>query len=420
MKNQKAIALASLLFLTSLPFLTAQAESTSEDLSAFDDITGFDDFDSLFDDATDTDQAITSEKDVLSAGTVQKAPQIVTFFGSMDASVGWAQMLKPESNYSPYSAFDAVFGFTARPSDVLTIKGSVYTSFPAFNISLYTFYFDYILLGKYYITAGRTKTNWGNSAIFDTNILDDEGNSAVNNVLNPDKYSAAKEFTILLTVPVGAGSFQGLSAFSGTSTEDGYAQFMWYAASFEYPVFGTSVKLFARTWADADQYRMDPLAGIELTGDFFDFHLYAHGELNAPKDDISADGITHRKLVAGIGRRFEEPAPKIAFDIEYLQEFWKNRDYTTHQVSFQGKWSSLAGTKVSAGVKLFHDIKEHYGEVLPGISISGLPHATLDLGLPVCYGGYQDSTYSALIKKYTGSSDRLVILGLKLTLSVSF
>ena len=416
MKVCKACALLSLLLLAGAATLSAQE---AEDLLPYAEGEGLDDFDILFDDAQDSDEPLTSEA-APQAVLSQQSPQVITFFGSMDASVGWAQMIKPDTLHSPYSAFDAVFGFTARPSDVLTIKGSLYTSFPSFDISLYTFYFDYILLGKYYITAGRTKTNWGNSAIFDTNILDDEGNAAVNNVLNPDKYSVSKEFTVLLTLPAGAGSLQGLAAFSGTSTDEGYGQFMWYAASFEYPVLGTSVKLFGRTWADADQYRMDPLAGIELTRDLFDFHIYAHAELNAPKDDLTPDGISHRKFVAGIGRRFEEPFPKIMFDIEYLQEYWKNRNYTTRQISFQGKWSSIAGSRFTPGVKLFHDVKENFGEVLPGVSISGLPHATLDIGIPICYGGYQDSTYSSLIKKYTGSSDQIIIVGMKLTLSVSF
>ncbi|MBR4386051.1 MAG: hypothetical protein IKP51_05985 [Treponema sp.] len=396
-----------------------------------------DDLDSMFDDSSDS--VGTESTPVTSSGPSLNSPMgNIVFNGSVKASLGYIHKFLPEKEKTPYAAFDATIGFTARPSSVLCLKGDIYAKFPGMEWGLKTLYFDYILLDRVYLTGGRTDTKWGNSFIFDTNILDDAklatSDSSVLDTDDDDDFS--KDFFGIATVPIGNGEIQALAQYYYTDRDQKLdKQFISFAGCIEYPFGLFSLKAFAKNWPKVitNTQKMSPVVGLEFSGDVMDWHLTAWGKLHTRVPDKKIlyssytwkkDDFDYAKFVGGVSRlwQFGKDPQKIGFVSEFETVF-DNMDKTndavvTKSVAFTGSWRHIAGGIVSANVQWYHNIDNSFGSVIPSLSFSGLPHGTVSFLVPVFYGD-QSTTYNK-VDIVSTKKKPTVLAGLVFTLNADF
>jgi len=420
------VCLEFLIILAPAPLFAQDGQSVTDEM---------DDLDSMFEEAGDS--VGTESSPVISSPSNSPLSKIV-FNGSVKANLGYIQKIQPEKEKSPYASFYASLGFTARPSSILCLKGDVLAKFPDMEWDVRTLYFDYIMLDRVYLTAGRTDTKWGNSFIFDTNILDDtfldKSDSSVLDVEDDDDFS--KDFFGIATVPIGRGEIQAVAQYYYKDREQKLdKENLSFAGSIEYPFGMFSLKAFMKTWPDSitKNQKITPAVGLEFSGDIFDWHVTAWGKLHTDVPDKKIlyssytwkkEDFDYAKFVGGVSRlwQFGKAPQKIGF----VSEFETNFDNTdklkgaeiTNNVAFTGSWRHIAGGIVSASVQWFHCIDDSYGSVIPSLSFSGLPHGTVSFLVPVFYGN-QTTTYNK-VDIVSTEHKPAVLVGLVLSLNGDF
>lgn len=404
-----------------------------------------DDLDSLFEDSQDS---VGTESSPSVSSSSNPVFQNITFNGSVNAVLGFIEQFTPEADGTPYASFSSILGFTARPSSALCVRGSLFAKFPEMKADIKTLYFDYILFDKAYITAGRTGTEWGNSFIFDTNILDDSlldvTDSSILDTQDDDE-DFNKDFFGIATVPLGKGELQALAQYYYAEGEDLSKKNVSYAGYIEYPVGWFSAKAFAKVWpssTDSLQYSTPPAVGLELTGDVFGYHINLWGKAHAEvpeKDKIvsgsytwKCDDVAYAKFVGGIARLWETGnAPeKIGFSLEFqsvydntgiLEDEDGNPSYDSeisNSIALAASWRHIRGGRFSQNIQWFHDVEDECGSVIPSLSVSGLPHATVTVLAPIFYGE-QSTTYNS-IKIISTKEKPAVLLGLVFSIAADF
>ncbi len=399
----------------------ADSDIWAEAADAFED-GGDSDLSSLFDDASDM-QGTESEPVTSAETTPSQDKKKIELYGKFNARMGGITKVYPDSYTSPFAAFENYLGFTAKPFDDVTVRGQVYTCFPDFSIAIDSLYFDYIMSDFLYISAGATGTGWGNSLLFDTNILDDSSED-VTKLFDTAHYST-KRFDAILTVPVGKGQLQGIGMYNGADTTELSSSYLSYAAAFEYPIGPVSVKVFGRRWANYDSHRMDPAAGIELTTDLMGNHVTLWGKVHAPKKailDLDFDGISYAKFVGGVSRLIDaDTMGKLGFAAEYqfIYDASKAKDKRkSNNIGTTFAWRHIADTDFSGAFQWFFDWDEKSGYFIPSLVFSGLRHVDITFVMPIIYGGasytYNNSTFTS--EKETP----VVLMGLIFSLSVGY
>ena len=366
-------ALAAIAVTCLISFATAQE---TEDLLDFDL-----DMEGLFEEAEDVEGSENTSVPAPEQAVSQGTPSILSFYGSFTAEAAYSRKLYDfEGDLNlPGAYISYTFGTALRPSSDLTVKCEINTKFQDnYSLSVSALFFDYVLFNKAYLTVGKTTQNWGNSSIFDTDILDDTG----------DPHTL-----MLVTVPMWHGSLEGsinLKALDASNLKNN----LYYAAAIEYPLWGFSYKLFARTWPEADSQRTSSCAGngaagLEITGDIFGFHTTLYGAAHTGSE--SWTNFNYAKCVAGIGKYWSEPQ-KHGFIVEYQMIADKTKDVIfDHKVSFNSTWRHVADSRYSLGLLGQYNITEQNAYFMPAVSISGLPHATVNFAVPVLING---ATYS--------------------------
>lgn len=397
-----------------------------------------DDLDSMFEDSSDSVGTESTPVASTASPSINSPVGNIVFNGSVKANLGYIQKFLPEKDKSPYASFYASIGFTARPSPVLCLKGDVLAKFPDMEWDVRTLYFDYILLDRIYLTGGRTGTKWGNSFIFDTNILDDAtlsvGDSSVLDTDDDDDF--CKDFFGIATIPIGRGEIQALAQYYYSGPKQKLdKEFISFAGSVEYPFGMFSLKAFARNWPSAitKTQPISPVVGLEFSGDLLGWHLTTWGKLHTKVPDKKIlytsytwkkEDFDYAKFVGGVSRlwQFGKAGQKIGFVSEFETVF-DNRDkengsIVTNSVGFIGSWRHIAGGIVSANVQFFHNIDDTYGSVIPSLSFSGLPHGTVSFLVPVFYGD-QTTTYNE-VNIVSTKEKPAVLVGLVFSLNADF
>lgn len=418
-----------LFILASTPLYAETAQSSADEM---------DDLDSMFEDSSDSVGTEGTPVTSAASPSINSPVGNIVFNGSVKANLGYIQKFTPERDKSPYASFYATLGFTARPSSVLCLKGDVFAKFPDMEWDVRTLYFDYILLDRVYLTGGRTDTKWGNSFIFDTNILDDsfldKTGSSVLDTNDDDDFS--RDFFGIATIPIGRGEIQALAQYYYTGKEQKLdKQNLCYAASIEYPFGLFSLKAFFKTWPDSvtKDELITPAVGLEFSGDIYDWHLTAWGKLHTDVPDKKIlyssytwkkEDFDYAKFVGGISRlwQFGKAPQKIGFVTEF-ETIFDNTDRlygseVTNNVAFTGSWRHIAGGIVSANVQWFHNLNDSFGSVIPSLSFSGLPHGTVSFLVPVFYGN-QTTTYNK-VDIVSTEQKPAVLVGLVFSLNADF
>ena len=373
------------------------------------------DFDSIFDDAEDTEET-EAEKAPTLQDTQQQGWNIpLRFTGSFSAQLVASQALNywSDKNFYPGAYADTVLGTIFTPSEYLTVYSSVIAKLPYCSLDLNTFYIDYNLLDHAFFTVGKTTRSWGNSSIFDTDILDD--------------VTGDPDILALLTVPLLKGSnLEAIvrldkSAFSASNLD--------YAMSLEFTIASFSIKPFARTWAQChgdtldDPEAGDGAAGLYVTGDIKDWHLTFYGDAHTAHNSWLT--YNYSKFVAGIGRYWEIPQ-KIGFLMEYEGLVYPNEDIKYNQsIGLTAAWSHMCGSRFTPAFTGTYDITDNTGVFTPALTIADVfPHASIYLALPLIYGNTEedysnDDDYSYILSG-SGSKQLKAYGTIYLKMSASF
>ncbi len=392
----------------------SDSEAVDDDLA--DSESSDDDLLSLFEDAEDS-EGVESAPVLTAPAATNSNEKKIDWWGHLSAGGGLMFKMFPDGSMSPFATLSNTLGFTAKPFDDMVVRGGFYSEFPAFNFELTTLYFDYIMNDKLYITAGKTGTAWGISQIFDTNILDDEGDGTV---VNPyaDETDTGNRFDVIATLPIWKGEIQGVGmyAIGDEMSRDNLS----FAGKVQYPIGPVSLELFARKWATSDTYWMEPAAGMSLTTDIFGNHVFAWGKAHFNPDDPL--DLSTAKGVVGISRLITSDAyGKFGIAAEYQLTYnFDNEadDRMNHDVALSLGWSHAMGSDFSPVIRWWYNPISKQGYILPSLTYTGLRHMDITLTVPYIFGG---ATYTYGNVSWSSTVDEpLVMFGLVFSLSVPY
>ena len=417
MHKIKKLTLFSLfLFVSAYSFIWADDSDIQEDSdSLYEEDDSMMDFDSLFDDAQDTEVEEEAEaptiKSSSSSGGGWNLP--INFYGSFSAEVAYSEAINHRSGdvRIPGAYAIGTFGIVFTPSSSLRIYSSVAATLPYSSFYLNTFYIDYNVFDKVFLTIGKITHSWGNSSIYDTDILDD---------VTGDPPIMAKA---LIPLPKGASieAFVSMASMTVAKTS------LQYAFSYEVPLWGFAFKPFARTWAQSygttlnDVRAGNGAIGIYITGDIGDNHLTFYGDAHSIYGDYCT--YNYSRFVAGYSRYWEIPQ-KIGFLVEYQGEYYPNSSthYKQH-IGLEAAWNHVGGSRFTPAFTGDYDITNNAGVFSPGLSISDvLPHASIKIALPMIYGNTTASFGDDIAYTLSGAGEgNLKVYGcIYLKLSASF
>lgn len=345
----------------------------------------FDDFDSIFADAEDLDEAVVDEekKPETPAEIVACAfSSLVRFSGSFSGDVGIAYVHKEDEagdddNVSGFFSLKNTLNMTVTPVNTFVIRGSVYTGIDnGFALALNSFYFDYLLLDRVYISAGYKGVSWGNLRLFTSghsNIFSEDGTNLALDIKYPWSW--------------------GTLTFAATGNNTASAkpnQFNYYG-SLEFSVFNTNINLYAKRPAKNTDPVRNNLAGLELKRTIFGFDTYAQGIVRFKdyKKLNSSEGYEYIVATAGLYRLWESFDPNVGFNIEYQYEYAPGAEHEHYnKVAFEGGLKRIGKRKnVKVGVMTNYDFTENNGESGVNLIVSGiLPYADWSNKVGVQYG----------------------------------
>ena len=134
--------------------------SAQEDFIESDETEAFDDFDSIFDEASDVDEAIVEEEESKPSTPIQiiasAFSSMVRFSGNFTADASLVYAYINENKFSGALTVKNTLYMTVTPVSSFNIRGSFYTGYDnGFSVTVPTFYFDYFLLNRLFISAGK-------------------------------------------------------------------------------------------------------------------------------------------------------------------------------------------------------------------------------------------------------------------------
>ena len=413
-----------------------QAEETDEILSDSDDSVkksleeyNFDDVDSLFTDAEDLEEAV--QKEEVKAGTDYdlqlgsiKFPIEVS--GKLNTEFGTAFVRQSMLNDATvYFDFKNYIYFATRPDKYLALKGVLKTSMPKDSddtesnhlLYLYEMYFDYLMLNRIYITAGKKKSVWGNIRLF-SDYYDDEsssddntGNDTSENVSDAQYtnilYDSRDYISGIIKIPFFNHTFTALAMYNEESSKSSPGtKDMSLAASMEFIIFNTSINFFGRRFpltygSDSENYQL-PIVGVEIKRTLFGFDFYGQSMgrvLDSSKagDIFSSkfsDLTTFKRIIstAGTYKLWSNSSPYVGFNFEfqniYRPEPTSGEKFFTNRFAFEFGMAKLGPSKnMKAAVQWNHNITEKTGFVKTGFILSRvMPHCDWRNGLKYEYG----------------------------------
>lgn len=319
--------------------------SDSESDSSFD---FSDDFGDLFSGAEDTDEAVVTETESSGTDTTFNIASLsipLKMSGDLDAELG-AALINEDGETSGTGYFDLLnyLFFTARPDKYMAVKGSLKTSLIDSEEAeeenqnkyfyLYELYFDYIMMDKVYITAGKKKTVWGNIRLFSNDDdFENDDDALYTNALYDSRYNISG----ILRVPFGFSTLTLLTMYRGGDDEPTHRDLS-YAGSIEAVLFGTSINLFGRTfpsrYGSQKKYYSNPIIGAEVKRTIFGIDIYAQaiGRVDSNKtlrefwkpELYWRSSYEKAVFTAGFYKLFTEHFPYFGINAEFQSIYYPN------------------------------------------------------------------------------------------------
>ncbi|MBQ0052080.1 MAG: hypothetical protein KBT11_08470 [Treponema sp.] len=310
-----------------------------------------DSLDDLFSDASDVDEAVITEKEksandfTLNVGSL-KLP--FEFSGDLKAEVGGAYIWSDGNNDTKvYFDLQNKINFATRPDKYLALKGSFKTSMPDTSdveedgqnhyFYLYELYFDYLMLNRIYITAGKKEINWGNVRLFtNTDDYEDDEDALYTNVLKDSRNDISGN----IRIPIGPLTLTGVVMFKDSIDDPSWTELS-FAGNAELIFLNTCFNLFFRTFPERsgktpDQYK-NPIAGVELKRTVLGFDFYAQEMARVSFDrrfrDIlkpsfyEPESFNSFVTTAGFYRLYTEKIPYFGFNFEFQNIYYPNDTY---------------------------------------------------------------------------------------------
>ena len=397
-----------------------------------------DDVDSLFENAEDSDNAIVTSDSTdgtnynIQLGSL-KFPIEVS--GLMNTELGGAFLREDNVNDATfYFDFKNYIYFITRPDKYLTLRGTLKTTMPKDSsdtaqeqnnhlLYIYEMYFDYLVLDRVYITAGKKKSIWGNIRLFSDYYDEKENISSTDDTQATDLidsnvydaqytnilYDSREYISGIIKIPFWNHTFTALAMYndetnvSSTKTEN-----MSLASSLELIFFNTSINFFGRrfklkeTAEDKNSTTQLPIIGMELKRTFFNFDVYGQ-TIARVQDGTKAKEIfnshfqdfsTFNRVVSTIGtyRMWTENFPYFGFNIEFQNIYKPNpsasENYFTNRIALQIGMAKLGPERnIKPAIQWNHNFTDRSGFVKPGIIFSRvLPHCDWKIGAKYEYG----------------------------------
>ena len=410
MKHSRRAFLAALFSACLFSFspLAAQ-ESQDENASA-------DDFDSLFENAEDVEEAVVTEEVKagtdydLKLGTINLPIEVS---GYLNTEFGSAFVREDGDNdMSLYFDFKNYIYFTTRPDKYLALKGVLKTSMPKDDedtersnlLYLYEMYFDYLMLNRIYITAGKKKSSWGNIRLFsNSDDYENDSDALFTNIL----YDSRDYISGIIKIPVGNQTFTMLAMYNEETTSDSpSSKDMSLAGNAEFIIFNTAISFFGRrfplSYSDDSENFHNPIVGTEIKRTILGTDLYGQ-VLGRVADSTRAKSIftskftdwdTFEKIISTVGcyHLWADSAPYVGFNFEfqniYLPTPNEDERYFVNRFAFDFGMAKLGPKKnIKVGVQWNHNITENSGFIKPGIILSRvMPHCDWRTGFKYEYG----------------------------------
>ena len=370
------------------------------DASESEDLSDFDDFDSIFEDAEDLDEAVTEETEKKASTPVQilvsAFSSMVRFSGNFTAEAGVAYFHTSEDKFSGVLTINNTLYMTVSPINSFSVRGSFETGYSnGFTITVPTLYFDYFLLNRVFISAGKKSLSWGYPRLFNDSSYYGRGTHSYclyytgplyTNIFNGDGSPLCLE--IRYPWATGTITFAVTGSFNGEIKPERFN----YYGSLEFSVFRTSINLFVKRPSVSKPEDGNLLGGMEVKRTIFGFDTYIQGiaYLNDIKKFTSSRGYNYIVCTTGLYRLFDAFDPNIGFNLEYQFEFLPNPENrsTCHRLAFEGGLKRLGKNKnMKLGIISHFNISELHGYTGLNFAVSGiLPYADWTTKAAVGYG----------------------------------
>ncbi|MCR5217752.1 hypothetical protein [Treponema sp.] len=366
------------------------------------------DLDSYFEDASDIEEAVVVKEEKTSAAQNSFLSSI-KFSGNLTSSLGGGLIRKDgENDFTGYLELKNHFYIDSAKSGLYKIHGDIYTSLPsaasseksegADIITLRELYFDYLLLSRAYITAGKKKTTWGYPRLFTSDSKDSSGSldiagngitydSSMNtNILADTLYGTSAQ----LRLPVKNGTLSALAFYRSSSSELSEENISW-CFSAEFVLWNISFNLFGRknpnqkaSAVTSGLITYQPhVAGFETKTSLASFDIYAQELLKFTsvkkmlKVFSDTDTLHSSVTTAGFYRLFSFNEFDFGFNGEYQLEYIfspeDGQEDLFHRTFAEAGLLRLGKkNNISIGLDWLHKYQEEEGYVKGGINIGGI------------------------------------------------
>ncbi len=402
MKKRSVIIILFSFLLLSLAAQTSEDSVNSDLITDTTETELQDDFDSIFEEAQDLEEPVVDE-----APEANTPLQIITsafssmvhFSGNFNGDVGiaYAHLRDEEEgddNVSGFFSLKNTLNMTVTPVSSFAVRGSLYTGIDnGFTIDVPYFYFDYLLLDRIYISAGKKGISWGNIRLFNSDYYGCETHSGGLYSTGPAHADIFSEDDAPLAMDLRYPWSWGTITLAATGNYTNAVQpnnFNYYG-SFEFSVLNTNFNLYAKRPAKNTEPEKNELLGLEIKRTILGFDAYAQGIVRVKdiKSLNSPEGYDYVVATAGFYRLFESFEPNLGFNIEYQHEYNPSSiEKHYDRLAFEGGLKRIGKRKnIKLGVLSHFNITERHGYSGLNLIVSGiLPYADWSSKLAVGYG----------------------------------
>ena len=343
----------------------------------------YDDFDDIF---SGTTEDIEVEQSAPVITTVSQTPSAssLSITGHFDGNVGLTATIIDKPDFGGYLDLKNLLYLNVKPSPVIGIHGALETSLSnKFTLDVNYLYFDYMLLNRVFISAGKKSVSWGYMRLFtNCNIMAD-----TNSKLNA-------EFRFPWST--GTATFVGCYDYALLSNSPSYKDIS-YALSLEQTIGHTSVNLFGKLYGQSEKngdVHKNPIAGLEAKRTFFGYDAYVQGytriaDFNSLGKTTGYENVT---ATAGFYKLWDGFDPNLGINIEYQYIWTPGAAGTTgyvhnNEIFVQGGIKRIGKKKNMKGaVEWKHNFNSNAGSFTGAFIIDGvLPYASWKNGVKVEY-----------------------------------
>ncbi len=418
---------------------------------SFDDFT--DDMSSFFDDAEDTEEPVIVEKEKTS-GVLGSILDTIKLSGHLDSTLGVLFQMQGTStdnmSFLPVFDFNNYLYLTTNINNIFSFRTSILTNLSTLQstdgVSLYEIYFDYLLLNKIYITAGKKSYTWGYVRLFSDSTeygtgFDARGNTYAGNLLTDIMVNSINRISAQIRIPVWTGTITGLGLYdysllsAGLPSSSDFA----FAGSIEMILGHTSVNLFGRTYATNDN--SNPVVGLEAKRTIFGADVYGQGMMKIKYKENSSTSIDnylygymfnivtydtleekmrevyntsvseylynnrfYEKLIgtAGFYRTWETADPTIGINLEYQYIYTPSTGVHDNRIAVQFGLKNIGvKDKINLGVLFHYNFSQASGNAKLAFSVSNIvPALDWTTGVECHFGPYYGDIPKLLFTSY--------------------